>query len=232
MMGPMRILKDSRWRVTGVLGKAVLWLWGMSSRLTVLGSGAYERVRKQGRPVVFLMWHGRIFMAPFFFRRRKILALVSPSQDGEIVAQVVQRWGYRVIRGSGSHPMLGAWRTMTRGLLEGGELIIVADGPRGPDRKLKLGALKLAQATGAAIVPWTFSASRRTFLKSWDRFLVFRPFSRVVAVYGEPQSVPAGLDEPGLEGERRRIEALLIRMEKQADRFWNERSFSGPSAGA
>jgi hypothetical protein len=174
-------------------------------------------LRRAGRPVVLIVWHSRIFIVPYFFRYRSVMPLVSPSRDGEIPAQIMARWGYKVLRGSGSHAMVKAWNVMLRELRAGGEVLIVPDGPRGPNRVLKEGCLKLAQQTGASIVPFTFSSSNNRFLKSWDRFLMFPPFSRVAAIYGEPFSVKSELSADKLEKVRRQTEELLNKLDAQAE---------------
>ncbi len=189
--------------------------------MTVLGSDSYQKLREERKPVVILVWHSRIFLIPYFFRCRGVAPLVSPSKDGEIVAQIMARWGYRIIRGSSSHAIIKAWNSMKHELREGGEVIIVPDGPRGPARKMKIGGLKLAQETGAYLIPFTFSASRQKRLKSWDRFLMFPPFSKVVAVFGKPVSLAPDLNEEALEMERERLEALMIEMDQTADRFFD-----------
>ena len=118
-------------------GKTLIWLWMKSCRWEITGAEPYRALRKAGRPVVLLIWHGKIFVVPFFFRKRGILALVSPSQDGEFVAKLMDGWGYKLIRGSGSHPMKTAWIEMIKELDAGGEVMIIPDGPKGPDRKFK-----------------------------------------------------------------------------------------------
>jgi lysophospholipid acyltransferase (LPLAT)-like uncharacterized protein len=156
-------------------------------------------------------------LAPYFFRNRRITALVSPSRDGEVIAQIALGWRFRIVRGSGSHSIVRAWVEMRQDLRKGGELIIIPDGPRGPDRQLKPGCIKLAQDTGALLVPWSFSAKRKRFLRSWDRFLLFYPFSRIVAIYGKPMTVSAVLDEADFETERTRIEQALSALDAEAD---------------
>lgn len=198
----------------------VLWLWARSTRVKVIGEEDYRELRRQGKPVIFLIWHGRLLFAPFFFRRRGIIALISPSEDGEIVAQVGSRWGYQIIRGSSSHAVIRVWSEMKRELQKKGELIIVPDGPRGPNRKMKVGSLKLAQETGAVLVPFTFSTSRRKFLRTWDNFLIFYPFSRVVAMYGPPFTVGDGLKDAELERERQKIELFMGQLDEKADKFY------------
>ena len=100
-------------------------------------------------------------------------------------------------------------------------MVIVPDGPKGPGKQVKPGALKLSQVTGAPIVPFSFSAGRRKILGSWDGFLLPRPFQRLVAVFGEPITVNPGLEEDAFEEERLRVEGLLKDLDEQADRYFN-----------
>ncbi len=220
----MSVREKTRWKAVGALGRFFLWVWAKSCRLSVRGEEGYRRAKAAGRPIILVIWHNRLMLAPFFFRKRRIAALVSPSKDGEIIAQIAQGWRFRIVRGSGSHAMARAWVEMKRDLKKGAELIIIPDGPKGPDRKLKPGALKLAQETNALIVPWSYSASRKKRLKSWDRFLLFRPFSRIVATYGTPLEVRPSLDEGEFETERQRIEMALDSLDAEADSHFSKKA--------
>jgi len=219
--------ENFRWGAIGVLGRRLLGAWLGSCRVKTVGLESYEQARRAGRPVIILIWHGRLLVAPYFFRKRGIAALVSPSRDGEFIARIVGGWGFRVIRGSSSHPIIRAWAQMKEDLGRGGELIIIPDGPRGPDRKLKSGALKLARETGALLVPFSFSASRKRFLRSWDRFLLVCPFSRIAAVCGKPVAIPADAGDDALEKLREDIELALTALDAEADACF-ERGRSTP----
>jgi lysophospholipid acyltransferase (LPLAT)-like uncharacterized protein len=190
---PMSFFRKLRWSLIGILGKLALWLWAKSTRMKIIGEEGYKELRNKGKAVIFLVWHGRIFIVPYFFRKRGIMPLISPSQDGEIPAQIMSRWGYKNIRGSSSHAVIKVWNRMKNELKKGGEVIIVPDGPRGPDRN---------------------------FLKSWDKFLIFYPFSKVIAVYGPPMNVEPALKDDALEKERQKIERVLIELDEKADRFY------------
>lgn len=148
------------------------------------------------------------------------MPLVSPSEDGEIIAQIIARWGYKALRGSSSHSIIKAWNEMKRELEKGGELIIVPDGPRGPGRELKPGAVKLAKETGAYLVPFTFSSSKRKNMKSWDKLLIPRPFTRFVAIYGNPISVESNLNNQELGKKLREVEEYMIELDQKADSFF------------
>lgn len=217
----MSLRKNLRWWLVGVLGKIGFWLWARTIRLKVLGEKAYQDLRTQGKPVIFLVWHGRIFIVPYFFRKRDIMPLISPSEDGEIPAQIMARWGYKILRGSGSHAIVKAWNEMIKELQEGGEVIIVPDGPKGPNREMKMGGIKLAKQTGAILVPFSFSTSKKKVLNSWDKFLMSKPFSKVVAIYGEPITLSPDLSEEEEENERRRIEKILVDLDEQADHYFD-----------
>ena len=201
-------------------GRPLLWLWAKSCRMTVVGEEEHRSLRREGKPCIIIVWHGRILLPPFYFRKRNIMPLISPSGDGEIVARIVSGWGFKVLRGSSSHSMVGVWKDMIRELSSGGELIIVPDGPRGPNRVLKEGCLRLAQETGGWIVPFSFSASRKKSLESWDRFLMFKPFSRLVVLFDKPFTVAPDLSGEALEAERLRVESLLTSLDEEADRFF------------
>lgn len=211
----MSVFRRLRWALAGPLGRFLLRGLAWTCRIETSGEEAHRRLREAGKPVILLIWHGRILMAPWFFRKRGIMPLVSPSGDGEFIARITGGWGYKNLRGSSSHAIVKAWGAMLRELRAGGELIIVPDGPRGPDRILKPGCVRLARETGAALVPVTFAASRPKFLGSWDRFMLIRPFSRVRAAFGAPLFVDAATEDP--DTACRRVQAACLALEKEAD---------------
>ena len=203
------------------VGRPLFRLWSISLRPTVVGGEGYNRLRAAGKPVVLLLWHGRMFFAPHFFRGSRVVPLISPSRDGEVLVQLARQWGHKkFLRGSSSHSMVGAWKDMKTELATGGAMIIVPDGPRGPYRTLKAGGLRLAQETGAYGVTISFSARRKKILSSWDRFLLPLPFSRIVVVFGDPFTIPPGLRGEAFEAERSRVERLLIDTDEKADTFF------------
>ena len=189
--------------------------------MTVLGEEDYLKLRSEQKPVVLLVWHSRILIVPFFFRRRGIMPLISPSEDGEIAASIMSGWDYKILRGSGSHPIIKAWNEMKRELKRGGELLIIPDGPRGPNRKMKSGGIKLAHETGAYLVPFSFSTSKKKYLNSWDNFLMFYPFSKGIAIYGKPIRLDSNMETDELEKERQRIEHLLVELDNKADNYYD-----------
>lgn len=164
-------------------------------RITVTGREHWERSRRGDVPIVYLMWHEALLPLLWHHRRHGIAIVVSAARDGQYLADLAERLGYRTIRGSshrgGVRALVGAMRT----LREGGSVAFTPDGPRGPRRVLKPGFLAAAQRTGALVVPVHAAARWARRLRSWDRFLVPLPLSRVRIAFGAPFFVG-----PGAEG--------------------------------
>lgn len=190
-----------------------------SCRYETEGDEHYARFHREGKPVVFTLWHGRLLPATYHHRGEGVVTLVSLHRDGEYITRAVRRWGYVAVRGSSSRGGLEALRELIRHVKQGRSLAITPDGPRGPFQKMKPGPAIIAQRTGAPIIPVAAAASRGWFFGSWDRFLVPQPFARCRIAYGEPVFVPRDADEARIQATmdevERRIGALMRRVEER-----------------
>jgi lysophospholipid acyltransferase (LPLAT)-like uncharacterized protein len=174
----------------------------------------YVRLKARGVPIVFALWHGRMFLSIQAHRDEGIVTMASRSKDGEIIAGWLERNGYSVVRGSSTRGGAEAFREMVRRIRAGRTAALTVDGPTGPPRVVQPGIVELARMTGGWILPITYSSTRPRFLASWDRYLLPMPFSRNVVLYGEP--FPIGEDEP--EGAaRERIASALDEATREAD---------------
>jgi hypothetical protein len=168
-------------------------------------------------PIIYAVWHGRVLLLPRLYGRRGCRVLTSRSRDGEVVARWMGRFGLVPVRGSSSRGGGEALRRLARVLREGGEVVVVPDGPTGPREVLKAGVIALARLSGAPIVPMAVGASREWRLGSWDEFRIPRPFARCVVRFGEPIRVPADADRAGEEAARKDVEAALRGLTWQVD---------------
>lgn len=168
-------------------------------------------------PVIYAVWHGRILLLPRLYGRRGSHVLASRSRDGELVARWMTRFGLVPVRGSSTRGGGEALRQLARALREGGEVVVVPDGPTGPREVLKSGVIALARLSGAPIVPTAVAASREWRLRSWDEFRIPKPFARCVVRFGEPIRVPAGADRATLEATRKDVESALQSLTWQVD---------------
>mgnify|MGYP001765824437 CR=1 FL=1 len=171
------------------------------NRVSIEGEEGVAGLQQGGEPLIFLFWHRHILFVIHRFKGTGARPLISLSSDGDLVSAVAQEFAMDPIRGSSSRGGARAFLEMARSIREKkSRVLITADGPKGPARQVKEGALQLAAKTGAWVVPISWSATRAKVLeKSWDRFLVPLPFGRIRFVYGRPQRVgpdpgPGGLD--------------------------------------
>ena len=135
--------------------------------------------------------------------------LISEHGDGEIIARVAMDLGYRTVRGSTSRGAARALLGLVRELQDGHDLAITPDGPRGPAKSYAPGTLIVAQRSGAPIVPVVVSTNWAWRLKSWDGFVIPRPFARVTVAYGEPIFINADDARAATESAERVREAML-----------------------
>jgi hypothetical protein len=202
------------------LGWLVILLLGHLTRIRYVGREHFERLRDNGKPFIYCIWHGKILIPIFTHRHENIHAMVSMHADGEMIAQTLHRLGYRTIRGSSTRGARRATAEMIRALKQGKICAIMPDGPKGPRHVFKPGAIAIAQRSGAYLLPFTFACSRPFQFKSWDRFTIMLPFSQSVAIYGEPIAVPPDLKDQAFENFRRMVEGKMMELEAYSGRFF------------
>lgn len=186
-------------------------------RVRVSGDAAWRRLRAERRAFVFTLWHGQLLPLLAQHRGDRARVLISEHRDGEIIARIAQALGLETIRGSTTRGAARALLAMCDALEHGLEIAVTPDGPRGPARSFAPGTLVAAQRAKAPIVPVGVAASRAWRLRSWDAFMIPKPFARVDIVYGEPRSVAAG-DARGAAAEApafaAAMDALVARAEQ------------------
>jgi lysophospholipid acyltransferase (LPLAT)-like uncharacterized protein len=178
--------------------------------------------RERGIPAIGAFWHGRLLMMPFAYRGKNLSFLVSPHRDGQIVGKALKRFGFRPILGSTHRKGFSAFREMVKAQRDGSDIAVVPDGPRGPRCHAQIGVIELAKLTERPVIPFTFSASKRKILKTWDRFLIPYPFSRGVFVWGEAIHVDPKGDRDHLEERRLLLEKRLNDLTEEADRYFEK----------
>jgi lysophospholipid acyltransferase (LPLAT)-like uncharacterized protein len=195
-----------RWGVR--VGASLLRLLASTWRTQVADREALDDARARGRRVIFTLWHGELLPLLWQHRGENVAIVISEHRDGEIIARIAELLGYRTVRGSSSRGSSRALIGLMREIEAGSEGAIPPDGPRGPAHVFAPGAAVAAQRTGALIVPIRAQASRAWRLKSWDRFLIPKPFARVRVSYGPLTSVEA--DSPRAAAEHApRLQAIL-----------------------
>ena len=175
-----------------------------------------DAVARSGRLPIMAFWHGRILPSTYFFRRRGIVVITSENFDGEWIAGIIERFGYRTARGSTSRGAVKALVQMKRDMAAGKPAAFTLDGPRGPAKVAQPGAIWLAKATGNPVVPFHIEAGRHWTLRSWDRTQIPKPFSPVAIAIGEPIEVVRDADEAAVAQAQRTLDARLVSLEARA----------------
>jgi len=168
-----------------------------------------------GKPIVSVTWHNRLIFFPLMFPRRerkKSVALVSASRDGQYITDLLKHFGVKSIRGSTSRKAAAVLHEAIKCVKEGYNVSFTPDGPRGPKYKMGRGPIYLASMTGALIVPMSVNASDYWELKSWDRFQIPKPWARLTVIVGKGIAIPPDLDDEGIEKWRVIVEKSLMEM--------------------
>ena len=188
-----------RFRAAGLLGRGLVGSYFPLVRCQRKGTENYLQFRRRGEPVIFVFWHGQLLSLVHHHRNEGIVVLVSEHSDGEYITRVIHQHGFQTARGSSTRGGVKGLKGILRAAREGKDLAFTPDGPRGPRHEFKRGALVAAQLTGLPLIPLSVGADRAWYLKSWDRFMIPKPFSNLRIRYGAPRWVPrdASVDEVG-----------------------------------
>ena len=208
-------MKSTGWRARWLiaLGFRLLQIWARTLRYEI-----DDRAGVIGKPVnenyIGALWHSRLLIFPFvlrrFFSNRGGAALISASRDGELLANAIKRFDFDVVRGSSSRLGARAILQLTGVLASGRDVVITPDGPRGPAYELGPGIIFLAQKSGAPVVPVNMEYSSYWRLKSWDRFILPRPFSKVRVIIGQSHHVRSTSTPEEFETERLRLQGVMM----------------------
>lgn len=206
-------------RKSAALGTAVGWVMKLVTatlRLEVRDLCGVRARDPSVAPTIYVLWHSRFFVVPAAWRKhcgkeRKTVTLTSASHDGDVVAHAMAVFGLGAVRGSSSRRGVAALIGLKRALQDGSDVCLTPDGPRGPRYQVQPGVIKLAESSGAPIITIHVKFSSAWRLKTWDRFVIPMPFSRVEVIFSEVIILPRGMNEETFEHERLKIENLLIR---------------------
>ena len=208
--------RSARWLIA--VGFRLLQLWVRTLRYEI-----DDRAGVIGKPVdqnyIGALWHNRLLIFPFvlrrFFSNRRGAALISASRDGDLLADAIARFGFDVVRGSSSRLGASAILQLTNVLASGRDVVITPDGPRGPAYELGPGIIFLAQKSGAAVLPVNMEYSSCWRLKSWDRFVLPRPFAKIRVIIGQRHRVRSTNTVDDFEAERLRLQDAMMALVEQ-----------------
>jgi lysophospholipid acyltransferase (LPLAT)-like uncharacterized protein len=192
-----------------------LWISTLRYRCRELGPRLEPTAPELKGRYIYAFWHEMILLA-HHYRKAPLDVLISEHADGEMIAQACGHLGMGVVRGSTTRGGLRAMREIVAKKTRS-HLIITPDGPRGPRQKVQPGVVYLAARAGLPVVPVGFACKKGWRFGSWDRFILPRPFTQAVSVFGEPIHVPREADKEQLEQYRQRVEEAMIDVMNRAE---------------
>lgn len=180
-----------------------------------------------GGKAIAALWHQRIGLVLTYaggFSEFSPVAMVSQSRDGDLIADLCRLLNFRPVRGSSSRGGREALAAMVAELSVQRAAVHAVDGPQGPRGIIKSGLIRMAQLSGVPIAPLTISVNRAWILKSWDRFLIPKPFSTISVHWDNLIPVPETLDDIAFETVRREIEKRMRENQEEDDKNcgWRE----------
>lgn len=166
---------------------------------------------------IWCFWHRCVIPAAFRFRNSSIAVMTSRSFDGEYIARIIRKLGFGAVRGSSSRGAVGALLGMRRELDLGHPVAFTIDGPRGPRYVAKPGPVLLAKKTGIPICCFYIAPEKTWVLKSWDRMLIPKFFSRAFLYVSSPIWVPADADDEMMNKLHQQMQTALERCRERAE---------------
>jgi hypothetical protein len=229
--------KIGHWLSVTILKWAMELIY-MTCRVTyVEGVDVRDDILSRRRPVIFLFWHNRIFMAAIYLKRTffdkgiHLTVLISQSGDGEAIANVVERWGGDVARGSTSRGGKEALTMLSHALSRRkSSVVITPDGPRGPLYVFQAGAMVASQLTQTELVSVCLAPRRFWRLNSWDGFLIPKPFTELLVSILPGEIEPRKQSEQEREQRRRYHEMRMLEQRRKLDRLANVPEYAGKRA--
>ena len=196
-------------RFAAFLAYVLVSLIGLTMRWQMLGGLDRHGDIPITQPIIYVFWHNRILPATWYFRKMGIVVMTSQSYDGEIIARMIQLFGYGASRGSTTRGGSKSLREMASCLQAGFDVAFTIDGPKGPIYQAKPGAIQLAKLTGCPILPVCQTPMKYWELKSWDRFRIPKFFSRGLIAYAPAIYVSRDSDEQEVETKQTQLQNAL-----------------------
>lgn len=196
---------------------ALIKIIGRTTRFEIVGWENREAIERDGKIPIYTFWHNCLFLASYFWREYKLVAMVSQSFDGEYIARCLQRLGHGASRGSSTRGGVGALVDMIRLMKSGKPTAFTIDGPKGPRYVAKMGAVLLAKKTGNPILPFCIIPKKYRTVNSWDKLQIPKLFSKAQVIIGKPIYVPSDADEELTQQKNSELQQVLDEMVMQGE---------------
>ena len=206
-----RILSEIAWLLISLCSRTI--------KIRFVNREVPDRLAAEGKNFIYAFFHGDLFLLLYLYRDSGVVIPASESRDGEIIARLLKRFGFAIVRGSSKRKGQKALLALIKSMRKGKSVAVAVDGPRGPLREVKEGVVFLAGVMKAPIVPVRVALKHFWVIeKSWDKLLIPVPFTEGFITYGNPIYVD-GTSNEDIKTARRKIETDLLMMVQQNKGF-------------
>ncbi len=209
------------YNLIGYIAFVYVWFVGKTSTCDISPILKSHKDAQETDGAIIVIWHGRALMLPYFMPKGvHVKALVSPHNDGRIIARLLNCFGLSTIDGSSNEHASRAALEIYKELSSGSIVAIIPDGPRGPRMRLNKSVIYFAKKTGKPIIGLTYSSKGAKVLhKSWDAMMLPKPFTNIILKTTDPIFIPKNLKDEELEQTRKSVEDELNTITLQADKL-------------
>ena len=209
--------------VLSYIGFIVVKLINLTYRIKVINQRIEDEIYNRGELPIYISLHQRFFPGiAFLAKRNKIAIIISQSSDGDLISKIVEIFGWCSIRGSSSKGGARALVALKKLIKEGYAVGHVVDGPRGPFGKIKPGLLTLARISKMPILPIISSAEKKWVFNSWDRFMIPKPFSKIIMRFDKEIYIPENSSQEKFNDTLIKIEDRLMELYRETDDIWGK----------
>ena len=190
-----------------------------SLKINVQNSEEVDKLLASGQNIVFAFWHGTMLVPWYLQRNKNFSALVSQSKDGDLLANILTKWNYDVARGSSHKGGKEALEILMNKVKENHSVSITPDGPTGPPKIMKAGAVIIAQRTSIPLVLCGIGYERKHVFNSWDKAEVPKLFSRVNVIFSDPIFIDKDLEREEVSEIIEKCSNELNELQTKAEKF-------------
>ena len=207
-----------------LLGSLYVLFVYKTSKINLKNRKNIDRLFKRNESFIYAFWHDQLLICPLTWQSEfEIKVLISKHRDGDIIARLISKLGFKAIRGS-THKSgktknkggLTSARQMIKSLKKGISIGISPDGPKGPRHKVSDGILNISRLSNSSILPVGIGFKKKWVLNTWDKFIIPKPFNQITIIWGE--AIPAIKDEKSINQTKNKLESKMENLTKRANK--------------
>ena len=208
-------------KIIAFLASAYLNLVYSTSRIELIGRNKIEIFLNKKESFIYSFWHDQLLFCPLTWQSAEIIkVLISKHRDGDIITKVIDKFGFKAIRGSTHKPSkaknkgsLVSARQVIKSLQNGISIGIAPDGPKGPRHEVSDGIIQISKLSHKSILPVAIGFQKKWVLNTWDQFIIPRPFNNIRVIWGNPINFKSGT---------KKVSDLKIQLEKKMNQLTKE----------